>query len=321
MSKVRVGVLRGGPSSEYEVSLKTGASVLESLGVNYRPVDLLVTREGSWFCGGLPTDLVSLSRQVEVVINALHGRFGEDGQVQKVLDRVMIPYSGSGPLSSAIGINKILTKRSLSGLPVRMPYGLHLNLSSDKQELAEHVFRRLSPPWVLKPIDQGSSCGVAVVDNFSDLVATLEEGARVFDELLVEEYIFGREATVGVVEKFRGHHHYTLPVVEVKLPLNSRFFDYNTKYAISNDNVCPGRFTEEEKTFLQTMAVAVHQKLGLRHYSRSDFVVTSRGVYFLEVNTLPGLMPHSLFSQSLEAVGCSRTQFLDHLVKLIKNKV
>ena len=140
------------------------------------------------------------------------------------------------------------------------------------------------------------------------------------DRVLVEEYIRGREATCGVIDRFRDAEHYVLPVTEIRRPNNQELWHYNDKYSGDTEEICPGWFNEEEKKAIAELSALAHKQLGLRHYSRSDFIVSPRGVYWLEVNTLPGLTRHSLLPKSLDAIGCSYDGFLDHLINLALNR-
>jgi D-alanine-D-alanine ligase len=145
----------------------------------------------------------------------------------------------------------------------------------------------------------------------------LEKALKYSDVIIVEEFIKGKEATCGVVENFRGQMIYPLFPVEIIKPKDFEFFGYDAKYSGESSEACPGNFSEKEKKTIQDMAVEAHRILGLRHYSRSDFIVSpKRGVYILEVNTLPGLTKESLLPKSLEAAGCSLSNFLDHVITL-----
>ncbi|MBX4198112.1 D-alanine--D-alanine ligase [Candidatus Parcubacteria bacterium] len=317
MSKLHVGILRGGPSSEYEVSLKTGAAVLKHLPDHYQAHDIFISKDGVWHRDGLEKSPERALKHVDVVFNALHGEFGEDGQVQKILDRHGIPYTGSGALSSAIGMNKVLSKKAFEHYGVRTPYYAAIRKSDDRAEKTEYIFKHFMVPFVVKPASSGSSVGVTIVKNFGQFPAALDKAFEVGDTALVEEFIRGREATCGVVNHFRNQKTYPLLPVEIIPADTQEFFDYDAKYNGQSQEICPGNFSEEEKAEIQRLARLVHEALNLRHYSRTDMMVTpGRGVYVLEVNTLPGLTPQSLVPQSLEAIGCSFKDFLDHLVRL-----
>lgn len=315
MSKLRVGVLRGGPSSEYEVSLKTGASVLASLNQErYEPHDIFIDKQGMWHFRGVPTETHHVLQKVDVVFNALHGPYGEDGTVQRILELNGIPFTGSGSLGSSIGMNKHLTKIHVAKHGVKTMYGVVIPRGEDMQAIALRLFRTFPQPSVVKPLNAGSSVGVTIARSYHDLLEGILRAFMYADSVLVEEYKKGREATVGIIDAFRGEEHYALPPIEILPNPKSGFFDYEGKYQGGSQEICPGRFTREEKRDLEMAARTVHRALGLRHYSRSDFIIAKDGVYFLEVNTLPGLTAQSLIPQAVEAVGMRYDAFLDHLI-------
>lgn len=316
MPRVRVGVLRGGPSSEYEVSLKTGSSVLKNLSDKYEPIDVLIDRSGTWHKGGLPTSPDRLKRGVDVVFNALHGEYGEDGQVQKILDNLHIPYTGSGHYPSVMAINKHLAKEYLKKQGIKTPWHLVIKSEEDPEIVANSIFNKISPPWIVKPASRGSSVGLVLAKHFSELVEAIRLNQTLSDLVLVEEYILGKEATCGVVDNFRNHQVYALPPIEIRPPKDRKLFDYEAKYSGITEEVCPGCFSEEVKREIEDTARIIHQALGLRHYSRSDFIISNRGIYFLEANSLPGLTTESLLPKALQAVGTSYGQFLDHVLNL-----
>lgn len=320
-SKIRVGVLRGGPSQEHAVSIKTGAHVLKNLPENCVPVDIYIDKAGVWHVGGVAMPLSKVLRKVDVIFNATHGAFGEDGKLQKILDTFGMPYSGSGHLASILAMHKGHSKKFLKDHGIKSPYHKILNKDwSDKQTLHE-LWRTIPNPSVVKPVGLGSSLGVTLVKNFTELESALTKAFTVSDTILVEEYIAGREATCGVIDSFRGEEAYSLLPVELVLPVDAKFFDYDAKYAGKSKAIHPGRFSAIEKHEIQTMARRIHKALGLRHYSRSDFIVSpTRGVYFLEVNTLPALTADSPYVESLSEVGLTTSQFLDHVLKLAVSK-
>jgi len=170
-------------------------------------------------------------------------------------------------------------------------------------------------PAVVKPVSAGSSVGVSLAHSLGELETALEEAFRYSDQAIVEEKISGREATCGVIENFRGLPVYSLLPVEIIKPQDRDFFDYHAKYSGKSQEICPGNFSAGEKEEIQRLAKEAHRVLGLRHYSRSDFIIhPKRGIYILETNSLPGLTPESLFPISLEAVGSNLPEFLDHIV-------
>ncbi len=333
---IKVGVVRGGPSPEYDISLKTGSNILSclrntKLKDRYKAVDILIDKDGIWHINGIPSPISEIIHRVDVIFNALHGSYGEDGKIQQTLEQWSIPYTGSGPLSSAIGYNKLLAKESFARLGIKTPkhilfsaYLEDIDGSKDKysRKKALDVLKRLPPPWIVKPLSGGSSMGVHVCKTFEDLIFAFRISADQKSSILVEELLSGKEATVSVVDKFRGRHFCSLPPIEIKIPEGKNFFDYESKYDTCNLSVCPGNFLREEKLELERVASLIHSGLNLSHYSRSDFIVhPKKGIYALEVNTLPGLHEESTMEKALISIGSDMPEFIDHIIKLafIKN--
>lgn len=316
--KKRVAVLRGGPSSEYDVSLRSGSGVLQALsGTAYVPKDVTITKSGQWLVDGFVKSPQLALGDVDVVFIALHGSYGEDGTVQRILERLHIPYTGSGSYASAIAINKSSTKEHIKRGTDAVKMARHLKVtregSAALQKLTQSIQSLFGPEYVVKPNDGGSSIGTKLVSS-SSLYTTLKDALEQHEALIVEERIIGREATVGVLEGFRGQSFYQLPEIEIVPPAKTNFFSAEVKYSGETDEICPGRFLREEKDTLLAHALLVHKVLGLRQYSRSDFIVAKDGVYFLEVNTLPGLTAQSLFPKAIEAVGGSYKELILHLL-------
>ena len=319
MTKTKVGVLRGGPSSEYEVSLNTGDSVLSSLNQEkYQPVDIFIDKKGVWHVSGIPRDPRKALAGIDVAFNALHGEYGEDGKVQKILESLGVPYTGSRVMPSAIAMNKAMTKKSLEGFGIKLAHHKVIRRDDPLAENYYELFKIIPMPSVVKPNSAGSSVGVSIVRAFNDLPLALVKAFAVDDAVIIEEFIGGREATCGVVENFRGQDIYALPTIEIVPPPKS-FFDYDAKYGGGSQEICPSNFPIEIKKEIERLAVLVHKTLGLSHYSRSDFMVhPKRGIYFLEVNTLPGLTKESLIPKSIRAIGSDLPEFLDHIITIAK---
>jgi D-alanine-D-alanine ligase len=320
--KIRVGVLRGGPSSEYGVSLKTGEAVLNHLPRDkYEPVDIYISEDGVWHIHGLPKNEHDALHTLDVVINAMHGEYGEDGKVQSILDHMKVPYTGSQAFASAVAMRKDLAKQALKGTGIKTPYWKTLTRDDVSDENLHELFRLIPHPSVVKPAGSGSSVGVSIVKSFSELASALEKAFAVGDTAIIEEYIQGREATCGVIQDFRDEKIYALLPIEIVPAKDREFFDHAAKYEGKSEEICPGNFEQEIKTELQRLSKLVHEHLGLRHYSRSDFIIhPTRGIYFLEVNTLPGLTSESLLPKSLVAIGSSLPEFLDHIITLARKK-
>jgi len=316
MTKLRVGVVRGGPSSEYDVSLRTGESVLRSLSTDrYVATDILLSRNGEWYINGVQTDLGNIAQHVDVIWNALHGAFGEDGKVQRLFDQFGIPYTGSDSLASAVGMHKGLAKDRFRNSDISVPEGEIVDGDEDMHDVALRLFRDTPLPVIVKPVSGGSSLATRVVTDPSELLGALTDAAQ-YGDVLVEELISGREATVCVIDGKVVGSHYALFPIEIVPPKEKTFFDYDAKYSGESQEICPGRFTLKLHSDLRDLAIKAHQSIGARHYSRTDFMITEKGIYALEINTLPGLTSESLVPKALAASGMSFPTFLDHVIDL-----
>ena len=312
-----VGVLRGGLSREHEVSLKSGAAILANLPEErYVARDIYIDKNGQWHDRGRPTTPERALRQIDVALIGLHGEYGEDGEVQKVLERFGIPYAGADSFGSYLAMHKLMAKVRAKEAGFLTPESHYVERAEDCEEAARSAVRNFGQPVVVKPVGWGSSVGVSIASGYVQVLAALE---RLFAEgapgVLIEEYIRGKEATIGVVENLRGEALYVLPTIEI-IPPGDDFFSYDAKYSGTTREICPGNFSRVATEELLSAAKAIHRALGLRHYSRSDFIVAPKGIYYLETNTLPGLTTESLLPKSLAAVGVPFRDFLDHLVNL-----
>ncbi len=319
--QLRVGVLRGGPSPEYEVSLKTGANVLSHVSRMCRPMDILISKDGQWHTDGIARSPERILNQVDVVWNALHGAYGEDGGVQEILDHHGVLYTGSDRLASAISMNKWMTKQRAAVIGIKTPLHAYVRQTENIKEKAIEIFNSIPHPLIVKPATGGSSVGLYFVQSFQEIVIALETILSAYESAIVEEYIMGREATCAVVDELRNQKTYALPVIEIIPPEGKRLFDYHAKYSGESREICPAHFETNIKMAIEDMSKRIHTALGLSHYSRSDFIVSPRrGVYFLEVNSLPGLTSESLLPKSLEAVGVTMPQFITHVINLALNE-
>ncbi len=303
---VRIGVLRGGPSSEYDISLKTGANVLKHLSETHRPIDIFISKDGKWHMNGLERHPERILKNVDVVFNALHGTYGEDGGVQKILDSHGIPHTSSDGYASATAMNKWITKERAILAGIKTPVAMLVRRTDSLEKRAKEVFDSIPHPLVIKPASGGSAVAFYVAQSFSELLTALENVLSFADSAVVEEYILGKSASCSVINDFRGQSTYALSPAEI----------------ISLDDVhCPGNFTENEKKEIEKVAQLIHTKLGLKHYSDSGFIVSPRrGVYLLEVNTTPRLHDKSFLPESLKAVGVEAKEFLHHLLHLAVHK-
>ena len=245
-----VAVLRGGPSAEYEVSVQTGAGVIDALkSEEFAVTDVMITRSGQWLVNGFIKEPEQALVGVDVVFIALHGSYGEDGTVQRLLERLSIPYTGSQPYASAIAMNKDLTKGYLKKINIKTPTHMRVTKEgvTDPSQTAISIGELFGPKYVIKPTSGGSSIGMRLAENPHELGVVLRELLVDHDDLLIEEYIVGREATVGILENYREQKWYHLPSVEIIPPESVGYFAAEVKYTDQTEEICPGRFQEQEK--------------------------------------------------------------------------
>src|SRR3989344_3516142 len=319
MPKIRIGVLRGGPSNEHEVSLETGKQIIEHLPESkYQPLDIFISKEEKWFYQNKELEPVQILTLVDAVFNGLHGYFGEDGKVQKILESHQKPYTGSRVISSMAAIDKSFSRELFKKAGLKVAPGFAVKKGDDPKEILRRAVLEVGPPWIIKPAESGSSIGIGVARNPYEFVLALDSCLKDWDKIIIEKYIKGREATVAVLENFRKNSYYPLPIIEI-IPANSstKIFDYQSKYDSKTREICPGRFGDKIKGRAFESAVKAHQALGLRHYSRIDMIITPQDeIYVLEANSLPGLTKESLFPKAALSVGLEFPQLLDHLVRL-----
>lgn len=313
---IRVGVLRGGISPEYDISLLVGGRVLWSLDKSkFLPVDLLITKDGEWHMNGLPVTADKLRMNVDVVWNALHGHFGEDGKVQQFLDSLTIPYIGSGSLASAITHNKMIARDRLRELGYLVPQSRVLKYIDDDivDVVAKDVFMTISPPWVVKPLSGGSSLDTFIARSYDDLVGALHELKSRHEEILIEEYVYGQELWTGVIDDFRNQGQYTFPVhcVSTNEGMLCTHHKLSGEYSFFIPSDTPKNLRDE----IENHAKVIHKELGLKGYSSVDFINSKKGLYVLEVDTQPAFNEHSQFSKALDAMGISFANFIESRIE------
>ncbi len=294
-SKIRVAVLRGGPSYAYEDSLKTGSyvlSLLRDMPETYDPLDIFISREGQWHHLGLVCNPHQVLRSVHVVWNALHGPYGEDGSVQQLLESLQMPFTGSGITASAFATNKDVAKRLYKKHSLQTPISITLNEDDlkDDEKLIK-IFRAYLHPVIVKPATGVRALGVRMAHSFEELKNAVKKTFQHSPKVMVEEYVKGTISSCMVIENAKGEKLYAL------LPT--------------------GRHPVEVNKQIERMAKTAHEALGQRHYSSSDFIITPRGkVYILETNSLPVFHEDSLAHRSLLATGWRPRDFVDHNLKL-----
>jgi len=320
MAKTIVGVLRGGTSSEYPLSLKTGAAVMAALPQEkYETRDILIDKEGLWHLRGMPSTPGRALAQLDVAINALHGGVGEDGTVQRLLTRSGVPFAGSRALSSGLALHKIRAREVLRKAEIPMPRAVSFSVKNQMTtgDMADAIFSRFGPPYMVKPPAEGSSRGIRYVPTINDLPDAIGDVLDEFGAALVEEYLLGDHVTVGVIEFFRDEPVYALPPAHIQMPKGSLYYDPHSEEQSAN-HLVPSHFSHDIKSILADLARKAHRALKLAHFSDSDFVVTRRKVYLLETNASPHFHEQAAFPRMLEAIGSSLPEFLEHAITLAR---
>lgn len=324
MARTVVGVLRGGTSNEYPLSLKTGGAMLSSLPEHqFETKDILIDRNGMWYMRGMPTNPARAFSQVDVVLNGLHGGVGEDGTVQRLLERSGVPYYGSRALASGLALNKIRSRELLQRAGIRMPRAVSFMSNSEIStgDMARAVFQEFGPPYVVKPSSEGAGYGIQYAPHIIGLPDAIGNVLDQYGAVVVEEYIIGDEASVAILQEFRGDALYAFPPAHTLLPKGATHLTFDAHHAGDIRHVCPSHFSHSEKAALIDIARAAHSALGMSHVSRSDVILTQNGPYLLEINALPGLYQGASLPAMLESVGASVSHYLQHIIALAKRRV
>ena len=305
----KIGVLMGGPSTEREISLKSGKTVYESLNqAGLKVIAIDIKSDGK-------DENIRLikSHGIDVAFIALHGRFGEDGQIQEILDILKIPYTGSGAVASRLAMDKIASRKIFEASGLAIPrYKTEDKLSYKANWKAHHNDFVL--PLVVKPATHGSSIGLSIVDREEYLDKSVDLAFSFDERIIIEEYISGREVTVGILDEK------ALPVIEI-IP-KKRFFDYEAKYQTGmTDYVVPAELEDEIARNIQKTALSAHKLLGCYGCSRVDMILSNDDIPFvLEVNTIPGLTATSLLPKAAKVVGIDFPQLCIRLIGLAYDK-
>jgi D-alanine-D-alanine ligase len=313
--KLRVAVLKGGPSHEHEVSLKSAENVSRYLNSErYDHRHILISKGGEW-----EVPLAELDRCADVAFIAMHGAYGEDGGVQLDLESVGIPYTGSNAATSALAMNKFLTLRLFHDAGLTVPFSLLVSAhewETKPDSVMDQVRYYVHFPAVVKPNADGSSVGVHIVRDRDELVHALLNVLSFSREALIQTFIHGREMTCGVLD--RGYEGSAFPLLPTEIvPKVSGFFDYRAKYEVggSSEVTPPANLSSAYRELIQRTAVRAHQLVGARGFSRTDMILAPSGeVFVLEINTIPGLTETSLIPQAAAASGISFPEFLDLII-------
>lgn len=295
-SKLKIAILAGGISEERDISLQSGnfvAKALKEAGLSVIVADIT------------PDKLDVLEDEsADVFFIALHGRFGEDGQLQQILEDRGLCYTGSGPKASRLAFDKLAAKQRFIKADVTTPKAIAFDVNTGLKQLEQ-----LCDKFVVKPVRQGSTIGVTIVDNPKSALAEARKCSAQFGDCMIEEYIPGREITVGILE------NQALPIIEVRS--KTGFYDYHAKYIDDQTQFLFDTITDRALTEkIAAAALACFNALGLRHFARVDFILSADQIpYALEVNTIPGLTDHSLLPKAAAKVGLSMSSLC---VKIIE---
>ncbi len=306
MTPKRVVLLAGGWSSEREVSLNSGRACSEALIAVGHDVTVIDPAEEL-------ERLVALAPTFDAALILLHGRYGEDGRIQGLLDCLGLPYQGAGIPAMVLSWDKVLAKKRFVEAGLTVPPDIVIGPDEDADPDA--IAAEIGLPLVVKPAMEGSTVGISFVERIEDLGPALTAARRPGESILVEPLISGKEITAGVLDlPDRGPT--ALPVIEIR-PKTGRFFDYERKYTPgATDELCPAPISDELTRRCQEAALTAHHCLEVCHWSRTDMIVAGDEIYVLETNTVPGMTATSLIPKEAAAAGLSLAELLERLIEL-----
>lgn len=308
----KIGIIRGGMSDEYDISLKTGGRVIAALrNAGLEPVDMLVTKDGVFHVNGKETDIERIPEFADGVFIALHGKLGEDGRVQRALETLGTPFNGTGSENIGRTHNKRITREIAAELGIAMPEAYVIPdagavpesmRESFAEKGAKEIWEHIAPPWVIKPTNSGSSKMVRYAGTYPELVKAVFELLGTTDDILAETHIQGREVHVFAAENFRNQPLYVAPPLEIFH--GDKIFgeekratgDYKSSFFSANKD-------EKLNQGLEKLARDVFEKFGLAGYATMDFLVTPTKIYLIEVDALPALDEQSPLSRILDGIG------------------
>lgn len=296
---MKIGVIMGGISSEREISLKSGESIIENIDkTKYDVVPVVIDKK---------EDILEKAKGLDFALLALHGQYGEDGTVQSVLQTMGIPYSGCGPLSSAACMDKDMTKSLLKAAGIRTAPWINVKKG---EEIDYDAIKDMGYPVFVKPTHGGSSVATFMIKEEKDIKAAVEEGYKWDDEVMIEKFIKGDEITCPILADEM------YPVVAIKPSAEFEFFDYTAKYADGGAQEVVVKLEEKLHKEVEKLALDTYKALKCEVYARVDMIVTEEGTpYILEVNTLPGMTKASLFPKSAAGKNIGFSELLDLIIQ------
>jgi D-alanine-D-alanine ligase len=305
MRRKKIALLAGGWSGEREVSLKSGKAVYSALDKGKYEVTMYDPRDDL-------QALMEAKEEIDLAVILLHGRFGEDGRIQGLLDILKIPFLGSGVLSSAMAMNKNVAKEIYKGAGLRVAKDVILKPDDDLS--VEGISATLGPYTFVKPVAEGSSLGASLCRGNEELDFGIIQAFKHDREVMVEEYIEGKEVTCCVLGNMALE---TLPLIEIVPKAGYRFFDYKAKYTSgATEEICPALLSRDLAEGVEACAKRAHLALKCSVWSRSDMIIRDKDIYLLETNTIPGMTENSLFPLAAKAAGLSLSALLDKMINL-----
>lgn len=303
MKKIKILVLMGGGGTEHEVSLSSGKEVLKNFNEKKYEVKSMILKNEY-------LDIEKVKKiNPDVVFIIIHGGIGEDGTIQKILEKNKIKFIGSGSKASALGIDKSKFKKLMINSSLPVPKGIEIN-KNKKTDLEK--IKKLGNKWVVKPVSQGSSVGVSLVDDFSKINEAMELAFKFDDRILIEEFVSGIEVSCGLLGN---ENPVALPVIEI-CPKNI-FFDYEAKYKFGKcEEIVPARLSKEITKKIQNYSLKVFKLINCRGMARVDFIINENKPVILEINTIPGMTPNSLLPKEAKSIGINYSQLLDKIIEL-----
>lgn len=343
-NKLNLALLMGGPSVEHRVSLSTGANILTALDTKkYNVLPVIISTQGQWLFArdylvsqkispqkaqqitqaqdfipfsGLPALRHLKKQEPDVVFIALHGEYGEDGAIQRLLETAGLAYTGSGILASALGMDKPKSLKLFAQHQVLIPDFISFDLTQwpdQKKYILHQVSQRFKYPLIVKPTNRGSSLGISIAQNLQELHRGIETAFDASKNVMIQQYIKGREITCGVL----GQEPEVLALQPTEIiPLNSQFFNYQAKYVLgATQEITPPHLPNDLIRAIQETALRTHTILNCQGMSRTDMILNNQNqIYVLEINTIPGMTQTSLLPHAAQAVGINFSMLLDKII-------
>ncbi|MDP3729490.1 MAG: D-alanine--D-alanine ligase [bacterium] len=308
MRKKRIAILMGGPSSEHDVSMKTGKMIMQHLDAEqFSVLPIKIEKDGTW-----PISIDQFRKQADIAFIAMHGEYGEDGQIQSLLESFKIPYTGSNALTSALAMDKVRSMQMLRANGYQVPE--YVVVKNRDPIFNKEAIKNLGLPLIVKPADRGSSIGLSLVTQQQRIVPTIKSAFNYSDTVLAQQYIFGREVTCGVLEI----NCQPIPLTPTHIiPKQARIFNFQSKYKVGESHeITPPRMPTPVIKMIQRVAHDVHQLFGCRGMSRTDMILDHNDqIHVLEINTIPGMTETSLLPQAAQHVGIEFPRMLEFIIQ------